>query len=159
MGPGRRPRPGPVGRANRRSPRLRERQTMTFPSRRRPGIHQAPAPGPGPGPARGDPAHALFLRRAPGRAVGPAGESRRRRARPAPHARQREYLIIQPLVPAAPDPLITQAAQAVKTLDDLVLRATDGERGGAAGGERGRGSGTTGATTRLREVAERRGGT
>jgi len=33
----------------------------------------------------------------------------------------REYLIIQPLVPAAPDPLITQAAQAVKTLDDLGL--------------------------------------
>jgi hypothetical protein len=33
----------------------------------------------------------------------------------------REYLIIQPLAPAAPGPLITQAAQAVKTLDDLGL--------------------------------------
>jgi hypothetical protein len=33
----------------------------------------------------------------------------------------REYLIIQPLAPAALEPLITQAAQAVKTLDDLGL--------------------------------------
>jgi hypothetical protein len=33
----------------------------------------------------------------------------------------REYLIIQPLAPAAPEPLITQATQAVKTLDDLGL--------------------------------------
>ena len=33
----------------------------------------------------------------------------------------REYLIIQPLAPAAPGSLITQAAQAVKTLDDLGL--------------------------------------
>jgi hypothetical protein len=33
----------------------------------------------------------------------------------------REYLIIQPLTPAFPEPLITQAAQAVKTLDDLGL--------------------------------------
>jgi hypothetical protein len=33
----------------------------------------------------------------------------------------REYLIIQPLAPAAPPSLITQAAQAVKTLDDLGL--------------------------------------
>ena len=34
MGPDRRPRPGPVGRADRRSPRLRTRPAMTFPSRR-----------------------------------------------------------------------------------------------------------------------------
>jgi hypothetical protein len=33
----------------------------------------------------------------------------------------REYLIIQPLAPAAPQSLITQAAQAVKALDDLGL--------------------------------------
>jgi hypothetical protein len=33
----------------------------------------------------------------------------------------REYLVIQPLAPAAPGPLITKAAQAVKTLDDLGL--------------------------------------
>lgn len=33
----------------------------------------------------------------------------------------REYLIIQPLAPAASEPLITRAAQAVKTLDDLGL--------------------------------------
>jgi hypothetical protein len=33
----------------------------------------------------------------------------------------REYLVIQPLAPAAPGPLVTQAAQAVKTLDDLGL--------------------------------------
>lgn len=33
----------------------------------------------------------------------------------------REYLIIQPLAPAVPEPLITQAAQAVKTLDNLGL--------------------------------------
>jgi hypothetical protein len=33
----------------------------------------------------------------------------------------RGYLIIQPLAPAAPEPLITQAVQAVKTLDDLGL--------------------------------------
>jgi hypothetical protein len=33
----------------------------------------------------------------------------------------REYLIIQPLTPAAPGSLVTQAAQAVKTLDDLGL--------------------------------------
>ncbi len=33
----------------------------------------------------------------------------------------REYLIIQPLAPAAPQPLITQAVQAVKTLDGLGL--------------------------------------
>jgi hypothetical protein len=34
---------------------------------------------------------------------------------------QREYLIIQPLTPAAPAPLITKAAEAVKILDDLGL--------------------------------------
>lgn len=33
----------------------------------------------------------------------------------------REYLIVQPLAPAAPAPLATKAAQAVKTLDDLGL--------------------------------------
>jgi hypothetical protein len=33
----------------------------------------------------------------------------------------REYLIIQPLAPAVPEPLIIQATQAVKTLDDLGL--------------------------------------
>jgi hypothetical protein len=33
----------------------------------------------------------------------------------------RDYLIIQPLAPAAPGPLVTKAAQAVKTLDDLGL--------------------------------------
>jgi hypothetical protein len=33
----------------------------------------------------------------------------------------REYLVIQPLAPAAPGPLISKAAQAVKTLDDLGL--------------------------------------
>jgi hypothetical protein len=33
----------------------------------------------------------------------------------------REYLVIQPLAPAAAGPLIAQAAQAVKTLDDLGL--------------------------------------
>lgn len=33
----------------------------------------------------------------------------------------REYLIIQPLAPAATEPLISQAARAVKTLDDLGL--------------------------------------
>jgi hypothetical protein len=32
-----------------------------------------------------------------------------------------EYLVIQPLAPAAAEPLITKAAQAVKTLDDLGL--------------------------------------
>ncbi len=34
---------------------------------------------------------------------------------------QREYLVIQPLAPATAGPLITRAAQAVKTLDDLGL--------------------------------------
>jgi hypothetical protein len=34
---------------------------------------------------------------------------------------QREYLIIQPLAPAAAEPLITRAAEAVKILDDLRL--------------------------------------
>ena len=34
---------------------------------------------------------------------------------------QREYLVIQPLTPAAAEPLITRAAEAVKTLDDLGL--------------------------------------
>ena len=34
---------------------------------------------------------------------------------------QREYLIIQPLAPAAAEPLITRAAEAVKILDDLGL--------------------------------------
>jgi hypothetical protein len=33
----------------------------------------------------------------------------------------REYLVIQPLAPAAPDPLVAQAVQAIKTLDDLGL--------------------------------------
>jgi hypothetical protein len=33
----------------------------------------------------------------------------------------REYLVIQPLAPAAPRPLVTQAVQAVQTLDDLGL--------------------------------------
>jgi hypothetical protein len=33
----------------------------------------------------------------------------------------REYLIIQPLAPSAAEPLISRAAQAVKTLDDLGL--------------------------------------
>ena len=33
----------------------------------------------------------------------------------------REYLVIQPLAPTAAEPLITKAAQAVKTLDDLGL--------------------------------------
>ncbi len=33
----------------------------------------------------------------------------------------REYLIIRPLAPAAPELLISQATQAVKTLDDLGL--------------------------------------
>lgn len=39
---------------------------------------------------------------------------------------QREYLVIQPLAPAAPGPLVTRAARAVKTLDDLglVIRLT-----------------------------------
>jgi hypothetical protein len=34
---------------------------------------------------------------------------------------QREYLVIQPLSPATTEPLITMAAEAVKTLDDLGL--------------------------------------
>jgi len=34
---------------------------------------------------------------------------------------QREYLVIQPLAPAASEPLIAKAAQAVKILDDLGL--------------------------------------
>ena len=36
---------------------------------------------------------------------------------------QREYLIIQPLAPGGAEPLITRAAEAVKTLDDLGLVA------------------------------------
>jgi hypothetical protein len=34
---------------------------------------------------------------------------------------QREYLVVQPLGPATAEPLITRAAEAVKTLDDLGL--------------------------------------
>jgi hypothetical protein len=34
---------------------------------------------------------------------------------------QREYLVIQPLAPAAAEPLITRAAEAVQILDDLGL--------------------------------------
>jgi hypothetical protein len=34
---------------------------------------------------------------------------------------QREYLIIQPLAPEAPEPLISRAAEAVRVLDDLGL--------------------------------------
>jgi hypothetical protein len=34
---------------------------------------------------------------------------------------QREYLVVQPLAPATAEPLITRAAEAVKTLDDLGL--------------------------------------
>ena len=34
---------------------------------------------------------------------------------------QREYLIIQPLAPEAPEPLISRAADAVRVLDDLGL--------------------------------------
>jgi hypothetical protein len=34
---------------------------------------------------------------------------------------QREYLVIQPLAPAAAEPVITRAAEAIKTLDDLGL--------------------------------------
>ena len=34
---------------------------------------------------------------------------------------QREYLVIQPLGPAAPGPLAAKAAEAVKVLDDLGL--------------------------------------
>ena len=48
---------------------------------------------------------------------------------------QREYIVIQPRAPAAAEPLITQAARAVKTLDDLGLvslrrdgRGADGRR-------------------------------
>jgi hypothetical protein len=39
---------------------------------------------------------------------------------------QREYLVIQPLAPAAPEPLAAKAAEAVKVLDDLglVIRLT-----------------------------------
>ena len=39
---------------------------------------------------------------------------------------QREYLVIQPLAPAAPEPLAARAAEAVKVLDDLglVIRLT-----------------------------------
>jgi hypothetical protein len=39
---------------------------------------------------------------------------------------QREYLVIQPLAPAAPGPLAARAAGAVKVLDDLglVIRLT-----------------------------------
>jgi hypothetical protein len=39
---------------------------------------------------------------------------------------QREYLVIQPLAPAAPDPVVARAAEAVKVLDDLglVIRLT-----------------------------------
>jgi hypothetical protein len=34
---------------------------------------------------------------------------------------QREYLVIQPLAPAAPDPLAAKAAEAVRILDELGL--------------------------------------
>ena len=34
---------------------------------------------------------------------------------------QREYLVIQPLAPAAADPLVSKATDAVKILDDLGL--------------------------------------
>ena len=39
---------------------------------------------------------------------------------------QREYLVIQPLAPAAPEPLAARAAEAVKILDELglVIRLT-----------------------------------
>jgi hypothetical protein len=39
---------------------------------------------------------------------------------------QREYLVIQPLAPAAPGPLAARAAEAVRVLDDLglVIRLT-----------------------------------